>query len=106
MFIKLCLVVYAYSVLATRSVLLADQQGVLLYRGIFTWSRDVKGVEGRDIEDAVYSSGFVSWVFNSRPMQTRDPAVPSQIPGKREAVVHINESHRRALAGIPSSGVA
>ena len=59
----LCMV---YRILLVRSVhLYADSKGVWLYRGILPWNRGAVGVKWRDMEDAAFTSGFSSWLFNS-----------------------------------------
>ena len=59
----LCMV---YRGLLVRSVhLYADSKGVWLYRGILPWNRGAVGVKWRDMEDAAFTSGFSSWLFNS-----------------------------------------
>ncbi|MCV5179743.1 hypothetical protein OFC21_30430, partial [Escherichia coli] len=55
-----------YRILFLKSVrLYTDDIGVWIFRGILPWSKGVRGVKWRDIEDAMYYTGFFSWMFRS-----------------------------------------
>jgi len=48
-----------------RVLLVIDHDGVWLQRGILPWSRGMVGVKWRDVHEAVYATGFVSWLLRS-----------------------------------------
>lgn len=105
-----------YKVLYMKSVrLYTDDIGVWLFRGVFPWSKGVIGVKWRDIEDAMYYTGFLSWMFRSytvrighRFTKTSEIFVYNLAAGHK-AVEHINQLHRTILkagqAAEPSLGV-
>ncbi len=98
---------FAYQVLYLRSMtLFTDDAGVWLYRGVFPWNKGIVGVKWRDIEDAAFFTGFVSWAFNSysvrvghRFTKSSELAIANVKDG-REAVGHINELHRAKLGDL------
>jgi hypothetical protein len=70
-----------YRVLMLRSVqLYYDDVGVWLYSGILPWSKGVRGVKWRDMDEAVYIQSFGSWLLRGR-----------------EAVAVINQHHQRLI---------
>lgn len=55
-----------YSVLLTKSVLLfTDENGVWMQAGVFPWEKGVSGVQWRDLGQAGYTQGFMSWALRS-----------------------------------------
>ncbi|WP_413738820.1 hypothetical protein ACL2XP_12510 [Sodalis sp. RH21] len=42
-----------------------NQDGVWVYRGILPWKRGIGGVKWRDIDEATYDAGFISWLTKS-----------------------------------------
>lgn len=42
-----------------------DNEGVWVSSGIFPWSKGLNGIKWRDLDEALYSSGFLGWAFNS-----------------------------------------
>lgn len=55
-----------YSVLMIKSYFLfLDDEGVWLYSGIFPWNKGYNGVKWRDLDEAVFRTGFFSWAFKS-----------------------------------------
>jgi hypothetical protein len=42
-----------------------DDIGVWVYAGIFPWSKGANGVKWRDLDEALYSPNFVSWLLKS-----------------------------------------
>ncbi|MBD8710213.1 hypothetical protein IFT47_26630 [Pseudomonas sp. CFBP 13711] len=99
-----------YKILILRSVrVYTDDVGVWLYRGILPWSKGVRGVKWRDIEDAMYYTGFLSWMFRSytvrighRFTKTSEIYVHHLAQGQN-AVEHINQLHQSILRGELSS---
>ena len=57
-------VVYDFFYLRTMT-LFTDESGVWLHSGIFPWQRGVAGVKWRDISEATFQTGFVSWMLRS-----------------------------------------
>ncbi|MDC8758012.1 hypothetical protein [Janthinobacterium fluminis] len=56
----------AYRVLLIRSYrLYYDDVGVWLSSGILPWSRGVAGVKWRDMDEATFEPGFLSWMCRS-----------------------------------------
>ena len=55
-----------YSILLLRTYkLYFDPEGVWLYSGLFPWQKGIRGVKWRDLDEAVYFTGFSSWLFKS-----------------------------------------
>lgn len=100
-----------YKILFLRSMrVYTDDVGVWLYRGILPWSKGVRGVKWRDIEDAMYYTGFFSWMFRSytvrighRFTKTSEIYVHHLAQGQN-AVKHINQLHQSILKAEQSSG--
>jgi hypothetical protein len=94
-------------VLSIRSVrLYTDEDGVWVYSGILPWSKGIRGVKWRDLEDAVYFTGFCSWILKSytvrmghRFTKTSEIVLPHMARGNL-AVEHINALHREVLAVV------
>jgi hypothetical protein len=103
--VLVALAIFAYQVLYLRSMILfTNEDGVWLYRGVLPWNKGIVGVKWRDIEDAVFFTGFVSWAFNSYSIRvghrfTRASELAiANVKDGRNAVAHINEVHRARLA--------
>lgn len=98
--------VVAIQILGLRVVqLYTDDHGVWVYRGILPWTRGVSGVKWRDLEEAVYETGFLSWALNAYTVRVGHrftqsaEIVLANVSRGREAVEHINDLHRQVLAG-------
>lgn len=62
----IALVWTAYSVALTRSVrVYTDDSGVWMFSGVFPWQKGVTGVQWRDVGQAGYTQGFLSWALQS-----------------------------------------
>ena len=58
--------VAAYKVAALRMFrLYYNDMGVWLYSGIMPWSKGVRGVKWRDLDDATYTRSMGSWLLKS-----------------------------------------
>jgi hypothetical protein len=87
-----------------RSVqLYYDDVGVWLYSGILPWSKGVRGVKWRDMDEAVYMQSFGSWLLRSwtirvghRFTKASEITLTSMARG-REAVAIINQQHQRLI---------
>ncbi|MFC0252394.1 hypothetical protein [Massilia consociata] len=91
----------AYRFLMVRSVqLYYDDVGVWVVSGVLPWKRDVRGIQWRDIGEATYVNGFVSWatrsttVFIGHRFTRGSGIVLHHIAGGRRAVETINATHR------------
>lgn len=96
----------AIQIVGLRAVqLYTDDHGVWVYRGILPWTRGVSGVKWRDLEEAVYEIGFLSWALNAYTVRVGHrftqsaEIVLANVSRGREAVEHINDLHRQVLAG-------
>lgn len=74
-----------------------NEDGVRLFRGIFPWTKGIVGTNWRDISDANFHTGLISWATNSyrvrighRFTKTSELIVPHVKNGKT-AVITINE---------------
>ena len=95
-------VVIVYTLCWLRTVrLVATPSGVWLYRGILPWNRGAVGVKWRDMEDAAFTSGFSSWLFNSYTVRVgnrfsqQSEILVHNIANGREAVNQLNELQGR-----------
>lgn len=75
-----------------------DDNGVWLFRGIFPWTKGKSGTTWRDISDAVYFTGLISWSTKSyrirvghRFTKTSELIIPHLKNGNL-AVTEINET--------------
>lgn len=106
------LLFFIYQVLYLRSMtLFTNDDGVWLFRGVMPWNKGIIGVKWRDIEDAVFFTGFVSWAFNSysirvghRFTKASELSVANVRDGNA-AVAHINKIHRVRLNGATNKEV-
>jgi hypothetical protein len=103
-FILFSFCLFIVRVLTIRSVVLyTDDEGVWVYNGIFPWSKGIYGVKWRDVEDAVYSANFLSWLLKSYTVRIghrftkSSEIVLSHIARGHEAVMHINDFHHNVL---------
>lgn len=99
------LLLITYHILSIRSVrLYTNDDGVWVYSGVFPWSKGSNGVKWRDLEDAVYYTGFWSWLLKSysirvghRFTKSSEIILPHIARGNM-AVEHINQFHSQVLA--------
>jgi hypothetical protein len=101
----LALTVYRY--LWIRSVkLYTNDEGVWVYSGILPWSKGTAGVKWRDIDEAVFFTGFWSWLLRSYTVRIghrftkTSEIVLHHIAHGRDVVERINEKHVRMLGDI------
>ncbi len=93
-----------YRVLLIRSVqLYHDDVGVWLYSGVLPWSRGVRGVKWRDMDEATYTQSFRSWLLRSWTIRighrfTKDAEILlSNMARGRDAVALINQRHQQLI---------
>lgn len=103
--VAVALTFFVYQVLYLRSMILfTNDDGVWLYRGVLPWNKGIVGVKWRDIEDAVFFTGFLSWTLNAYTIRVGHRFTKASelsianVKNGREAVAHINEVHRNRLA--------
>ena len=91
----------AYQFLLVRSVqLYYDDVGVWVHSGVLPWKKGVSGVKWRDMDDATYVNGFVSWATRSYTVRighrfTKDSEIVlHNMAGGRQAVETINAVHQ------------
>ncbi|QAV24581.1 hypothetical protein [Proteus hauseri] len=75
-----------------------DDTGVWVFRGIFPWTKGKSGTTWRDVSDAIYFTGFISWSTKSykirvghRFTKTSELIIPHLKNGDL-AVIAINET--------------
>lgn len=106
--VTICLLAVAFitlQVLEIRSVrLYTDDNGAWVYSGILPWSKGISGIKWQDLEDAVYFTGFWSWMLKSytvrvghRFTKTSEMVLP-HIERGNQAAEHINALHHEALS--------
>jgi len=90
-----------YNIIWLRTIkLFYDDQGIWLYRGILPWNKGSSGVKWRDLDEAVYFTGFFSWLFKSykiklghRFTKANELMLPYMHRGNN-AVLEINNQHK------------
>ncbi len=97
-------VIVVYKFLQVRSVqLYYDDVGVWVYSGVLPWKKGVAGVKWRDMDEASYVNGFVSWVTRSYTVRighrfTRDSEIVlHHIASGRRAVETLNALHQQMI---------
>ena len=96
--------IVAYRCLAVRSVqLYYDDVGVWVVSGVLPWTRGVRGVKWRDMDDASYAGGFLAWITRSYTVRighrfTRESGIVlHHIAGGRRAVETVNAIHQQMI---------
>lgn len=86
-----------YSVAWTNSVrLFTDESGVWMQSGVFPWEKGVRGVQWRDVGQAGFTQGFVSWALRSYEVRVSHRFTASEELHLRHvrfghlAVMHVN----------------
>lgn len=96
--------IVAYRFLSVRSVqLYYDDVGVWVVSGVLPWKKGVSGVMWRDMDDATFVNGFVSWVTRSYTVRfghrfTKDSEIVlHHIARGRQAVETVNALHQQKI---------
>ena len=96
--------IVAYRFLSVRSVqLYYDDVGVWVVSGVLPWKKGVSGVKWRDMDDAIFVNGFVSWATRSYTVRighrfTRDSEIVlHHIARGRQAVETVNALHQQKI---------
>jgi hypothetical protein len=99
--ILVALAMFCYKVCLLRSVrLYTDTRGAWIHRGVFPWDRGTTGVAWRDMDSAVYFTGFASWACKSYSVRVAhrftksSEIIVTHVKDGDKAVVHINELRR------------
>ena len=94
-----------YAILMIKSYeLYSDDDGVWIYSGILPWNKGINGVKWRDLDDASYYTGFMSWALKSYTIKvshrfTKDSELLlGHMRVGDEAVMVINSKHKEAVA--------
>ncbi|MCC2972764.1 hypothetical protein [Massilia sp. IC2-476] len=96
--------IVGYQFLQVRSVqLYYDEVGVWVVSGVLPWAKGVQGVKWRDMDDATYVNGFVSWATRSYTVRIghrftkESEIVLHHIARGRQAVETINALHQQMI---------
>lgn len=96
--------IVAYRFLEVRSVqLYYDDVGVWVVSGVLPWAKGVAGVKWRDMDDATYVNGFVSWATRSYTVRIghrftkESEIVLHHIAHGRKAVETVNTIHQQMI---------
>ena len=91
------LALLTYDLIYLRSVVFStNEDGVWVSRGILPWNKGISGVKWRDVSEAVYITGFTSWLLRSYTIRvghkfTKDTELLlSGVWKGHEAVQHVN----------------
>lgn len=94
----------AYRFLSVRSVqLYYDDVGVWVVSGVLPWKKGVSGVKWRDMDDATFVNGFVSWITRSYTVRIGhrftkgSEIVLHHIARGRQAVETVNALHQQKI---------
>lgn len=84
-------------------VLLCDDDGVWVHRGVFPWDTGAFGVKWRDLDEAVFFPGFLDWMLHSHTIALRhrftqdEEIVLAHVAQGDDVVTEINARHVRGL---------
>lgn len=91
-----------------------DSAGVWMRWGVLPWAKGLSGVKWRDLDEAVYSQTFWSWLFRTNTVTLRHRYTKSQeirmrqCADGRKVSARINDAHLRVIdaahVGPPVSG--
>ena len=94
--------VYAFFQLRSYTLYM-DDKGVWIQSGFLPWTKGSRGVKWRDLDDAEYFTGLVSWVTRSyrvllKHRYTKNSEIYfSHMSNGHQAVMAINEKHDQLL---------
>lgn len=108
--VGLAIVWFVYQVTYTRSIkIYTDEAGVWIYQGVFPWQKGIFGVKWRDVDGALYTSGFISWLCRSyaihvghRYTKGSEMAVRHVRHGN-QFVEHVNAEHQERVKEVPTA---
>ena len=83
-----------------------NHDGVWVYKGVFPWQKGVSGVKWRDLDEAVFFTGFTSWLLRTykirighRYTKSSEILLTDMYKG-HIAAVKINDMHKVKLNDI------
>lgn len=95
---------WALTILSIRAVkIYSDEDGIWVYAGIFPWNRGSSGIKWRDLDEAVYFTGFFSWLFKSYTIKLThrytksNEIVVADVWRGNKLVQEINERHMEMI---------
>jgi hypothetical protein len=98
------LVISVYNFLSLRAIhLYCDDVGVWVYSGVLPWDKGVAGVKWRDLDEAVYFQGPVSWALRSYRLRIghrftkSSEIILTKMWRGHEAVMTINSRHQELI---------
>ena len=98
-----------YFIFVIRSYqLYMDDSGVWIFSGILPWNKGVHGVKWRDLDEAVYFTGFLSWALKSYKLRLShrftkaSEIILTNMQKGDQAVQQINEKHKEHLETVDS----
>lgn len=99
-------VFFIFKIVYLRTLrLFLNENGVYMFRGVFPWTKGTVGTAWRDIADANYYTGFVSWVTKSyririghRFTKSSEMVIPF-VKNGNIAVMTINEAVNNKFRG-------
>lgn len=62
--LALSVAVYKFYEIQTYTLYM-DDEGVWLESGLFEWQKGIRGVKWRDVDEATFYPGFISWAFQA-----------------------------------------
>lgn len=98
---------FVYKFLLLKSILLyVNDEGVWCYSGVFPWDKGHRGVKWRDLDEAVFNVGFISWAFKAyvitikhRFTQGNEIKLTFMDKGD-QAVMQINRKHQGIIESL------
>lgn len=98
------LAISAYVIWNLRTVhLYCDDVGVWVYSGVLPWNKGVAGVKWRDLDEAVYFQGPVSWALRTYSLRIghrftkSSEIILTKMWKGHEAVMTINSRHQELI---------
>ncbi len=74
-----------------------DEDGIWVSSGIFPWTKGIYGIKWRDLDEASYQTGFISWLTHSyhtrlgHRFTKASEMTPSQIANGDKFVMEVNQ---------------
>ncbi|PRY63514.1 hypothetical protein B0H98_108109 [Vreelandella songnenensis] len=97
---------FIYQLIYVRTTTLyTDEAGVWLYEGVFPWQKGVRGVKWRDLDSALFFTGFISWAFKSYAINighryTKGSEIHVRhVKNGKQFVELVNAEHYRQVGG-------
>ena len=105
--IAMSFIVYRWRLLSSVR-LYYDDIGVWIYSGVLPWKRGLSGVKWRDLDEAVFTNSFWSWLSGSYTVQVRhrftkaNEIDENNMAHGKQAVITINQQQQQRIRqGLP-----